>query len=140
MNRWERFFVEDRRVESAPPTQFVRDAAAVLAVAGAHKILDLGCGVGRDTFYLADQRFDVTGVDSADSGLEIARRLAAGRTNPPRFEKADAREPPFTAARFAAEMFESVTSVFRLIQKRVCYDVGCTGKANYLVWSGIFRR
>src|SRR4030042_4125069 len=197
MNRWERFFVEDRRVESAPPTQFVRDAAAVLAVAGAHKILDLGCGVGRDTFYLADQRFDVTGVDSADSGLEIARRLAAGRTNPPRFEKADARKLPFPAASFDAvycfgllheftdataeqdvaavmceivrvlrpsgllalaalagdpkeglphvrlfteEMFESVTSVFRLIQKRVCYDVGCTGKATYLVWSGIFRR
>lgn len=78
MTRWKQFFDEDKRVESAPPTEFVRSAAAAFAAAGKRTILDVGCGAGRDAFYLADQRF--------------------------------------------------------------CYAIGCTGRANYLVWSGIFRK
>ena len=102
MTRWEQFFLEDKRVETAPPTQFVRSAAAEFAVEGKRAVLDLGCGVGRDTFYLADQRFDVTGADLASSGLEIARRLSASRENPPRFLKADARDLPFPSECFDA--------------------------------------
>jgi SAM-dependent methyltransferase len=196
MTRWEQFFLKDKRVEAAPPTQFVRSAATAFAVEGKRAVLDLGCGAGRDTFYLADQRFEVTGADLAGSGLEIARRLSAGRENPPRLLKADARDLPFPAERFDAvycfgllheftdestaerdvqsvmseiarvlppsgllalavlagdpkeglphvrlftePMFDDATRGFRPIQTRVCYDLGCTGSANYLVRSGIF--
>ncbi len=33
------------------------------------KVLDLGCGEGKDSFYLAEKRFDVTAVDNSDVGI-----------------------------------------------------------------------
>jgi ubiquinone/menaquinone biosynthesis C-methylase UbiE len=183
-------------VESAPPTEFVRSAAAAFAAAGKRTILDVGCGAGRDAFYLADQRFDVTGVDLAESGLRIACRMAAMKPTALRFVMADARDLPLPADSFDAvycfgllheftdsaadrdvemviaeirrvlrplgqlalavlasdpaeglphvrlfteKMFDDATRSLHMLHKRLCYDVGCTGRANYLVWSGIFH-
>ena len=43
------------------------------------RVLDLGCGEGRDSVFFADRGFDVTGVDIARSGLSKAERLACVR-------------------------------------------------------------
>jgi tellurite methyltransferase len=43
------------------------------------KALDLGMGEGRDALYLASLGFDVTGVESADSGVIKCERLAEER-------------------------------------------------------------
>ena len=40
------------------------------------KILDIGCGEGKDAVFFARNGYDVTAFDYADSGLEKARRLA----------------------------------------------------------------
>lgn len=40
------------------------------------KIVDLGCGEGRDTLYLASQGYEVTGVDVSKSALDKARERA----------------------------------------------------------------
>lgn len=39
------------------------------------KILDLGCGSGRHTTYLADKGFEVTGTDSAQKGMAITTKF-----------------------------------------------------------------
>ncbi|MCA1693654.1 MAG: class I SAM-dependent methyltransferase [Actinobacteria bacterium] len=40
------------------------------------RVLDLGCGEGRNAVWLASRGWEVTGVDFADVGLRKARRLA----------------------------------------------------------------
>jgi tellurite methyltransferase len=43
------------------------------------RVLDLGCGEGRDSVFFAERGFNVTGVDIARSGLAKAERLASAR-------------------------------------------------------------
>jgi len=38
------------------------------------KILDLGCGAGRNLIYLVQNRFEVYGIDIADEGIKIIKR------------------------------------------------------------------
>ena len=45
-----------------------------LSAAGAHSVLDLGCGNGWFSAGLHRCGFDVTGVDQSESGLQLARR------------------------------------------------------------------
>jgi cyclopropane fatty-acyl-phospholipid synthase-like methyltransferase len=58
------------------PSELVKRFAE-LAPAG--KALDLGMGEGRDALFLATLEFDVTGVESADSGVQKCERLAEQR-------------------------------------------------------------
>ena len=41
------------------------------------RVLDLGCGMGRATIYLAQQGWKATGVDAVERALRVARRRAA---------------------------------------------------------------
>ncbi len=41
-------------------------------------VLDVGCGSGDLAIYLAEQGHEVTGVDFAEVGIELARRKSAG--------------------------------------------------------------
>ena len=40
------------------------------------KILDLGCGTGRDSRWFSEKGFDVTGIDFSKGMLKIAKRIA----------------------------------------------------------------
>lgn len=60
------------------------------------RLLDLGCGPGRDTLYFGQQGYPVVGADlSAGMLAEAARRVPQGR-----FVQADMRSLPFTAHSF----------------------------------------
>jgi ubiquinone/menaquinone biosynthesis C-methylase UbiE len=102
MTRWEEFFRDDPRILSVGPTQCARTAAAELQKRGLATVLDLGCGTGRDSIFLAAQGFSVKGVDAARSGLEIARRVSTEQTARVEFIEADARELPFANESFDA--------------------------------------
>ncbi|MDH3060935.1 methyltransferase domain-containing protein, partial [Gordonia alkanivorans] len=49
--------------------------AFIDSVAGIGPVLDVGCGPGTVTAYLADRGLDVTGVDLSPRMIENARRL-----------------------------------------------------------------
>lgn len=51
----------------------------VSRVPAGSRVLDLGCGEGRDSVFFATRGLDVTGVDASSAGLEKAERLAAER-------------------------------------------------------------
>jgi SAM-dependent methyltransferase len=72
----------------------------VLTSAGTLDALDAGCGTGFLSFELAARGHRVTGVDFAPAMLAEARRKAAERAVPVRFEQADAEHLPFPAASF----------------------------------------
>jgi tellurite methyltransferase len=67
----------DLYIWGTEPSQLARDLAEMLRTRA--RILDLGCGEGRDSVFFAEQGFDVTGLDSSLAGLEKAERLANGR-------------------------------------------------------------
>lgn len=57
-----------------------------------YRVLDIGCGEGKDAVFLARNGYFVSAFDIADSGLEKARRLADYNNVHVDFFKADANE------------------------------------------------
>ncbi|MGB9302869.1 MAG: class I SAM-dependent methyltransferase, partial [Mycobacterium sp.] len=55
-----------------PPAELVALVEGPTALP-AGRALDLGCGTGTDTIYLATHGWDVTGVDMVPKALDIAR-------------------------------------------------------------------
>lgn len=58
------------------------------------RLLDLGCGTGENTLYLADKGFEVVGVDGSAVALERARDKAQKRGLPVSFKQGDALKLP----------------------------------------------
>ena len=57
-------------------------------------VLDAGCGPGRTSLYLADQGFNVLGIDISHNAIERAKQKAAERRSSARFLQADVCELP----------------------------------------------
>ncbi|MFZ0493762.1 MAG: class I SAM-dependent methyltransferase [Acidimicrobiia bacterium] len=58
------------------------------------RAIDVGCGTGVDSLYLAEQGFDVVGVDFSEVAIGRAREVAADSARPPRFVIADLLQLP----------------------------------------------
>jgi SAM-dependent methyltransferase len=74
---------------SAPP----RDVAALVegpAALPPGRALDVGCGSGTDSIYLAQHGWDVTGVDIVGEAVELARRRATSANVRVKFVQGDA--------------------------------------------------
>lgn len=74
MTRWQKFYLEDSHIVSVSSSNFSKKAVDIFNGYHKRKILDLACGVGRDSFYMADQSLNIVGGDLARSGLEIAQQ------------------------------------------------------------------
>lgn len=73
---WDQRYATTELVWGAGPNRFLVGEVADLTPGRA---LDLGCGEGRNAIWLAELRWQVTGVDFSEIGLDKARRLAADR-------------------------------------------------------------
>ena len=74
---WEVAWREGRWQEVSPPLPEVAEFAEYLKALHAVKVLDLGCGAGRHTVFLAKAGFQVTGLDVSPTALgELNARLA----------------------------------------------------------------
>lgn len=78
-NPWAREYAKtpNRYIWGKAPSRFARELTAL--VPPGSRILDLGCGEGRDSVYFASCGYDVTGLDVSEAGLEKAERLADER-------------------------------------------------------------
>lgn len=63
--------------ETERPQPALVELAATDALSG--RILDVGCGIGTEALYFADQGYEVTGVDFAETAVERARERRATR-------------------------------------------------------------
>ncbi len=74
--RWEERYAESDRIWSGRPNARLVEVAPGLTPGRA---LDLGCGEGGDTVWLAEHDWHVVAVDIADAALARAAELAASR-------------------------------------------------------------
>lgn len=81
------------------------------AVAGARRVLDVGCGGGRLTISLAQAGAEVTGIDTSDERLEQGRRRAEVAGAELRLLEGDFNAP----LAFADASFDAVTSRLALM-------------------------
>lgn len=188
---------KDKRILSAPPSQCAEHAALGFLTRGKRSILDLACGMGRDTFYLESRGLAVIGADASFNGLQIARQVKLERGATSELITADARHLPFKHGSFEGvycfgllheftgerkeeevqevmgeikrllcdggvlvltvlsgdpeeglpavqmstrQMFEKATKGLQAIEIKMHDDVGCTGRADYHVWYGMFDK
>lgn len=76
--------------EAMEPNEVVtRFIGQLIPDKSAGRIIDLGCGEGRDSLWLAAQGYDVTGVDVAAAALDRARSLARAQGLTPLFLERD---------------------------------------------------
>jgi len=74
---WNQRYAEKDRIWSGRPNTALIDSVQELPPGSA---LDLGCGEGADSIWLAEQGWTVTGVDVSTTAIERAQAAAAGRS------------------------------------------------------------
>lgn len=83
---WDERYSTRGMVWGTEPNQFLAEFAAGLSP---RRVLDLGCGQGRNAVWLAKQGHTVTGVDQSRVGIDQSRQLAEQQGAPAEFVLAD---------------------------------------------------
>lgn len=83
---WNERYSTRGMVWGTEPNRFLAEFAAGLSP---RRVLDLGCGQGRNAVWLAKQGHTVTGVDQSEVGIGQSRRLADQQGAPADFVLAD---------------------------------------------------
>ncbi|MFJ6782841.1 class I SAM-dependent methyltransferase [Streptomyces yangpuensis] len=73
---WQQTYGEHPGMYGEEPSEPAVHAAAVFHAAGAHEVLELGAGHGRDALYLAREGFTVRAADFSPAGLGQLRAAA----------------------------------------------------------------
>lgn len=84
--QWDERYGHDELLWTAEPNRFL---VAEVADLRPGRALDLACGEGRNTVWLAEQGWIATGVDFSAVGLDKGRRLAEARHVDVTYELAD---------------------------------------------------
>src|SRR4030042_4477606 len=100
LTRWDEWYSaenlsKDERILTTPASQCAELAATEFLSRGIQHILDLACGVGRDTFHLEKRGLTIIGVDASLNGINQAQQSKAKRGAKHHFLAADARHLPF---------------------------------------------
>jgi len=92
---WERIYQERGDLQFEVLSK-IQKASTVFKEKGYQKILDLGCGTGKHSIFLASEGFQVYATDLSETGVEIARKKAdsLGFDNI-NFRQHDMKEIPF---------------------------------------------
>lgn len=103
---WELAWREGRWYEVQPAFPEVVEFAERMKRAGSHNVLDLGCGAGRHSAYLASQGFDVVGCDIS---LTALRKLVA-RSKDASPQNLFSVNADMTSLPFEDEIFDAIVS------------------------------
>ncbi len=105
------------RAEARAHGPWIRDQLRLRCPLPRPQVLDVGCGGGFNSNYLAEHSFAVTGVDLSEESLAVATRYDS--TNTVNYIRADAYELPFADNSFdaviAMDFLEHVEDPARVI-------------------------
>ncbi len=128
---WELAWKEGRWKELSPPLPAVAEFADSLKDQGSVRVLDLGCGAGRHTLFLAKDGFQVTGLDVSETALkELQTRVDKANLKNVALVKHEMLELPFVDEYFdavvstnvlhhgtAAEIKQTLGELFRIMKE-----------------------
>jgi len=100
------------------------------------RILDLGCGGGNHTAFLAQEGFDVSAVDGSAKSIEITRQFTAGKCDPKKIIQAEFTHLPFPDGYFSCvvdrhSLGHNETGILNIVIDEI-YRVLQPGKGIYL--------
>jgi tellurite methyltransferase len=100
---WDRNWSDPaQRARWLEPEPLVHTLAGLLRARGLGRVLDVGCGLGRHTRFLASEGFQCTGVDASPAGLDYARAEATAAGLDISYQQSAFYELPFPDASFDA--------------------------------------
>ncbi len=99
---WDEIYKKKGAVQAGASEQ-VTHLVPVLRDEGVERIIDLGCGTGRHTLYLAQEGFYAVGLDSSAAALREAQAAARGMDNV-EFVNSDASQIPYEDGFFDAAL------------------------------------
>lgn len=91
-----------------PELPYLTSISDRLKKAGARNVLDLGCGSGWLSIFLARHGFFVTGIDIAHHAIELAKLWAMKENLEVKFDLGDIADLPYAAGTFDAIVANSV--------------------------------
>lgn len=88
--KWNQRFASQESLLGMQASPFLRqEIARIVQMAPGRHALDLACGEGRNSIFLAQQGFQVTGLDISDIGISKAKDLAEAAGVAVNFERVD---------------------------------------------------
>lgn len=110
------------------------EVRALIEQRSADRALDLGCGYGRTSIYLAQRDWDVDGIDFIEQAVIEARRRANAANVTPRFHHGDVTKLDFLTGSYrlaidvgcahalnSAELTQYITHLARLLHSKADY-------------------
>ena len=88
---WDDYYATRATRQRRLPSQFATFVAGELD--RPHRVIELGCGDGRDAMFFSAYGHDVVGVDASIAAIEACRALAETLAEPARFVHARIDEP-----------------------------------------------
>ena len=111
MPTWNELFTQEAFRWKNPHEQVVA-LVSILRERGARRVLDLGCGAGRHTVYLAREGFEVSATDIAENGLSYTREWLARESLSAELKQSDISHIPHPA-----DFFDAVISIYVIYHK-----------------------
>lgn len=87
---------------------YVRQIQARLAIKPSKKLLEVGCGAGAFLYPLYEQGIDITGIDYANTSIDVARQMMPEQD----FRVGEANQLPFDDNRFDVTLSSSIFHYF----------------------------
>jgi cyclopropane fatty-acyl-phospholipid synthase-like methyltransferase len=88
---WDRYYAARSTAQRPLPSQFATFVAGELA--GPHRVIEFGCGTGRDAIFFASYGHDVIGVDASAEAVKSCQALAERFGEPASFVAARIDDP-----------------------------------------------
>jgi len=115
LNFWERAWAPLKTpYTQMPDLAYLNEIPAYLKARHAKRILDLGCGSGWLSIFLAREKFAVTGVDVATQALNLAKLWAEQEQLEITFDVYDIAKMPYSEGSFDAIVANSIFEHFTL--------------------------
>jgi SAM-dependent methyltransferase len=92
---WEHYYADRVTPTRRLPSQFATFVAGELT--GRHRVIEIGCGDGRDALFFASYGHDVIGVDASHSAIDACRLAARALDEDAEFVVAQIDEPDLAA-------------------------------------------